>query len=162
MHQFALIPRAPGEPSIHWLADEIARYLDDQWRRVLDDGRDELQRLYGRAGEGAAYGGYAHRLCRPVHDWLTAAGFQSAPSFPGRLSTSREWGAPTARERWMWSVVRSRGGQPAGTLVIKYYHDHTRFNLPRPPQILALTETETSDIEAALGRASAEFASAEP
>jgi hypothetical protein len=138
------------------LATYLRCAIDEHWRAVLRENREELARLYDRAGEGAAYGTYAQRLFRPLRDELERAGLRCTPPFPGTLATSREWGPPKGRERWMWSVVRRAGGAPLGALVVRLAHDHTRFALPRPPGILALDETDGAAIIRAVERAAGE------
>jgi hypothetical protein len=133
------------EKTIEALASSIEQSLHEQWQLVLEQNREELVRLYDKAGE-AAYGRYAGRLFRPLHKQLTQAGFSSFPSFPGTLSTSQEWGPPEERERWMWSVVREAGGAAVGALVVRLVHDHTQFRLPSPPSVLAVKETEAGAI----------------
>jgi len=152
------------------LISQIARELGisdtrvHQWRKELAEHASEafpgsghqqekLLRLYDKASEGAAYGTYAHRLFQPVQEQFKHAGFRSSPNFPGTLSTSREWGPPQERERWMWSVVRQRQGAPLGTIVIQLVHDHTQFRLPHPPGVLALEETDTNAIVQAVSQA---------
>lgn len=142
-----------GEGAVQALAGYIRQHIDERWQEVLREHREELLRLYDDAGEGAAYGTYAQRLFRPVRAQLERAGFRSAPAFPGTLATSREWGPPEARERWMWSVVRPVDEAPLGTLVIRLAHDHTRFRLPYPPGVLALAETDAVAIGRAVARA---------
>jgi hypothetical protein len=142
-----------SEITIQTLASYIQQYILEQWQPVLQQGKEELLRLYDKAGEGAAYGTYAHRLFQPVQEQLKRAGFLSSPSFPGTLTTSREWGPPKERERWMWSIVRHRQATPLGTLVIRLVHDHTQFRLPHPPGVLALEETDTNTIVLAVSHA---------
>lgn len=142
-----------SEITIQTLASYIQQYIQEQWQPVLQQGQEDLLRIYNKAGEGAAYATYAHRLFQPVQEQLKRAGFQSLPSFPGTLSTSREWGPPQERERWMWSVVRYVQAAPSGTLVIRLVHDHTQFRLPYPPGVLALEETDTDAIVQAVSQA---------
>ncbi len=142
-----------SEITIQTLASYIQQYIQEQWQPVLQQGKEELLRLYDKAGEGAAYGTYAHRLFQPVQEQLKRAGIQSSPGFPGTLSTSREWGPPQKRERWMWSVVRHGQAAPLGTIVIRLVHDHTQFRLPHPPGVLALEEIDTNAIVQAVSQA---------
>jgi hypothetical protein len=137
------------EKTIETLASYIEQSLHEQWQLVLEQNQEELVRLYDKAGE-AAYGRYAQRLFRPIYEQLTQAGFSSAPGFPGTLSTSREWGPPRARERWMWSVVREAAEAPIGALVVRLVHDHTQFRLPSAPSVLAVKETDVDAIVQAI------------
>ncbi|HEY6407334.1 MAG TPA: DUF6022 family protein, partial [Ktedonobacteraceae bacterium] len=88
-----------------------------------------------------------------VQEQLKQTGFSSSPSFPGTLSTSREWGPLQERERWMWSVIRQTQGAPIGTIVIRLFHDHTRFRIPHSPGVLALKETDADAIVQAVSQA---------
>jgi hypothetical protein len=137
------------ERTIETLASYIEQWIHEQWHLVLEQNLEELVHLYDKAGE-AAYGRYAGRLFRPIHGQLTQAGFLSSPSFPGTLSTSREWGPLEERERWMWSVVREAAGIPVGALVVRLVHDHTQFRLPSAPSVLAVKETDTNAIVQAI------------
>lgn len=139
-----------SEITIQTLADSIQLSIQEQWQPVLQKDREELLRMWDKAGEGAAYGTYAHRLFQPVQERLKRAGFSSSPSFPGTLSTSREWGPPKERERWMWSIVRHGQGAPLGALVVRLIHDHTQFRIPSPPGILAVKETDADAIVQAI------------
>ena len=139
----------------------IKKYVDERWQQVLQESEEEFVRMFDKVGEGAAYGTYAQRLFRPVHEQLKKSGFHSEPGFPGTLSTSREWGPLSRRERWMWSVVNTAQGVPLGAIVILYFHDHTAFRIPHPPGVLALAATNTNAIVRALSRKSAHFKNAE-
>jgi Family of unknown function (DUF6022) len=150
-----------NEVTIQTLASYIQHYIQEQWQPILQQGQEELLRMYDKAGEGAAYGTYAHRLFQPVQKQLKQAGFRSSPSFPGTLSTSREWGPPEERERWMWSVVREASGAPIGTLVVRLIHDHTQFRLPSAPSVLAVKETDADAIVQAILQAAKQTQSEE-
>jgi hypothetical protein len=139
------------EDTIHALARYVQDYVDERWQPVLREGREELLRLYEKAGE-PAYGTYANKLFRPVREELGRAGFLSEPAFPGALSASREWGPGEDRERWMWSVVQRGQGPPLGAIVVGLFHDHTRFRVPRAPGVLALEETDADAIIRTLSR----------
>lgn len=142
-----------SESTIQTLAGYIQRYISEQWEQVLRENREELLRLYDEAGE-PAYGTFARRLFRPVREQLELAGFRSEPHFPGALPASREWGLPEERQRWMWSVMRRGQGVPVGTIVVGLFHDHTRFRVPRPPEIFALEEIDIEAIVQAVSRRS--------
>lgn len=149
------------EITIHTLASYIKDYSQKQWQSVLRANQVELEHMFDTIGEGAAYGTYATKLLQPIQQQLKRIGYASKPSFPGTLSTSREWGPQRERERWMWCVVRRANEAPLGTLVIVYCHDHTRFRIPRSPDVLALEQTETTAIVEALSHMSAAFKNAE-
>jgi hypothetical protein len=148
-----------SEMTIHLLASAIQQYIHEQWQQVLQQNKEELLRIYDTVGE-AAYGTYAQRLFRPVQKQLKQAGILSEPRFPGTLSTSREWGPLEGRERWMWCVMKQEKGAPFGTIVIRFFHDHTQFRVPHRPVVLALEETETHAIVEALSYTSAHFKNA--
>lgn len=150
-----------NEVTIQTLASYIQQCIQEQWQPMLQQGQEELLRMYDKAGEGAAYGTYAHRLFQPIQEQLKRAGFRSSPSFPGTLSTSREWGPPEERERWMWSVVREAAGAPIGTLVVRLVHDHTQFRLPSPPGVFAVKETDADAIVQAILQAAQQTQSEE-
>ncbi len=143
------------EITIHTLASYIRYYVHDQWQSVLQEKREELLRLFDKAGE-PAYGVYGRALLDPVQEQLKQAGFICEPGFPGDFrSTSVEyWGPPEERERCLWCVVRTDQRMPLGTLVTCVFHDHTRFRIPHPPGTIALEETETPAILEALSHAS--------
>lgn len=138
------------EVTIHALSSYVRQYLAEHWRPVLEEREAELQRTYAQAGEWA-YGVYARALFAPLRDALRRAGFRSAPEFPGAFESSVErWGPPEERERCLWSVIQSPAGETLGTIVVRLFHDHTRFHLPHAPAALALTETDETAIATAL------------
>lgn len=143
-----------GGSGIQVLADYIEQSIHEQWRRVLDECSEELQRRYDEVGE-PAYGVFASRLFRPIRKQLESAGFRSEPRFPGTLAASRERGPIEERERLMWCVMRRNLGVPFGTIVVGLFHDHTRFRIPHPPEILALDQTDTEAIVREMSRGAA-------
>jgi hypothetical protein len=84
---------------------------------------------------------------------------RAEPQLAGDFEISREWGRAdqTDQQRWMWSTIHSADGEPLGTIVTKFYHDHTQFRIPRAPQILGLTETGKENVVEALSKRSAKF-----
>jgi hypothetical protein len=48
--------------------------------------------------------------------------------------------------------VSDRDGTPQGALVYRLFHDHTRFRIPRAPEVLALRETEPGTIRSVIER----------
>ncbi|GCE11547.1 DUF6022 family protein [Tengunoibacter tsumagoiensis] len=78
-----------------------------------------------------------------VADELKEAGFTCNPMFPGTFPLSREqWGPQEERERRSWCVLHQQQTEDLGTLVTSFFHDHTRFRIPRQPVILASTLTD--------------------
>jgi Family of unknown function (DUF6022) len=147
--------------TIHTFASYIKQYIAEKWQHVLQERQKELVHVFDKVGEGAAYGTYAQQLFHPIQEQLKQSGFHSEPGFPGALYTSREWGPLTRRERWMWCMVKTAQGVPLGALVILYFHDHTMFRIPHPPEVLALEATNNQAIVVVLSRMSAHFKDAE-
>lgn len=142
------------EVTIHTLAAYLRESVQARWEAVLRENLPELLELFETAGE-AAYGVYGQKLLGPPFEEIGRAGF-SLEGISGNPPTSsvENWGPPEERERCIWYRVKEAGGKPMGTVVHRYFHDHTRFSIPRAPGILALRETEEQAIRAALSRAS--------
>jgi hypothetical protein len=130
------------------LAEFVGEYVRDRWKLVLREQRDKLLDTFDRVGE-PAYGVYFTALMRPLRQQFAAAGLSTEPAFPGALPYSvEEWGGPMDdRARQMWFVV-TRDDQPApmGTIVVRFFHDHTRFRVPRSPEVIALDVTDPAAI----------------
>lgn len=109
-----------------------------------------------------AYGTHLTLLFSPIHRQLRSAGLHATPSLPGDFAISREWGVPTQddEQRWMWSTIEASDGTALASIVTLTFHDHTRFRLPRAPQIIALTDVGKEAVVAALSRRSANFGAA--
>lgn len=141
------------------LAAHIERHIAQNWQRLLETKHDKLLDAYHRVGE-MAYGAYLEWLFRPLHKQAKQAGLSLSPRFPGDFNISREWGEEEDRQRWMWSTVSARDGAALGTIVVKVFHDHTQFRLPRPVEVIALTETGKDAVVEALAQRSTDFAQA--
>ncbi len=141
----------PGEPELDNIAAYVAQYIHNRWRTVLGDNRVRLLHTFEVAGE-AAYAAYWGLLTRPLRNEFARAGLSTLPAFPGDLTHSVEADGPLAsRERRMWYVVQRPVGKVSiGTLVLNSVHDHTRFRVPRVPQVTALTVTSRPAILRAL------------
>ena len=150
---------ANDEPAIFALGRYIEAQIAQSWQHVLETRHDRLLDTYHRLGE-MVYGAYGEFLFRPVRQQLKQAGFRMTPRLPGEFNISREWGPEEARQRWMWSTISGPDGKAIGTIVVKYFHDHTQFRVPRPPEILALTEADKAAVVAALSRHSPDFSQA--
>lgn len=150
---------AGSEPDIFALGRYIEAHIAENWRYVLETKHDRLLDTYHRLGE-MVYGAYGEFLFRPVRRQLKQAGFRMTPRLPGEFNISREWGPEEDRQRWMWSTISGPDGKAIGTIVVKYFHDHTEFRVPRPPEILALTETGKETVVAALSQHSPDFSQA--
>ena len=62
----------------------------------------------------------------------------------------------------MWSTIHAASGQALGTLVHVIPHDHTRFHVPRRPEMFGVDEIDRGEVEAVLGTRSDDFAVALP
>ncbi len=146
---------------IHTIARAIEAHIAAHWQPILDENAEKLRDAYAKAGD-MAYGTYLTLLFSPIHRQLRSAGLHAAPSLPGDFEISREWGVPTQddEQRWMWSTIETTAGAALGTIVTLTFHDHTRFRLPRPPQIIALPEVGKDAVVAALSHRSANFGAA--
>jgi hypothetical protein len=149
------------ESDIHAVSRYIQEHVAADWQVVLETKHDKLLDAYNRAGD-MAYGTYLDLLFRPVHKWLKQADLRPKPRLPGKFDISREWGREdeTDQQRWMWSTIQTMEGEALGTVVTIVYHDHTQFRIPRPPQILALTETSQEAVVKALSHRSVDFKNA--
>lgn len=144
------------EITIHTLASYIRQYIHEYCQPMLQEHQEELLRTFGKAGE-PTYGVFSRMLFQQLQQELKQAGFACEPDYPPgdlRSGSVEYWGPPEERERCFWSVVRAAQGTLLGTIITQFYHDHTQFRLPLPPSVLALEETETDAIVAALADAS--------
>src|SRR5690606_23216353 len=89
---------------------------------------------------------------------------RAVPPLPGDFDISREWGNEdeSDQQRWMWSEIYAKDGTAIGTLVLIVYHDHTRFRVPRNPDVIALSEVACADVIKELSKLSPDFARALP
>jgi hypothetical protein len=149
------------ERDIHAVGRYIENHIAENWQVVLETRHDKLLDAYNRAGD-MAYGTYLDLLFRPIHKGLKQAGLRPKPRLPGDFEISREWGKQdeTDQQRWMWSIIQATEGEALGTIVTIVYHDHTQFRIPRPPQIIALTQTSQEAVVEALSRRSTDFKNA--
>jgi len=143
------------------LGHRIERHIAESWQAILQTKHDRLLEVFEKAGD-AAYGTYGTLLFRPVRRQLEQAGLRASPRLPGDFEISREWGNAdeSDQQRWMWSTIKTAAGEPLGTIVTLFHHDHTRFRVPRQPGILALREIDKAAVEAELSRRSPDFARA--
>ncbi|MDQ0060541.1 DUF6022 family protein [Paenibacillus harenae] len=150
-----------GEARIKSIARYIEEHISSNWETVLVDHRDKLQKAYEEAGD-MAYGTYLNLLFLPVHRQFKEAGLNPEPRFPGDFDISREWGNEQQdnQQRWMWSTIYGPHQEPIGTIVTVVYHDHTQFQVPRQPEILALKEVGKEAVVESLSALSPEFARA--
>jgi len=102
------------------------------WAIAWQQHLPEIARTYEAKGE-PAYGVYTRRLFAPLLAEMASHDLRSTPRLPGSFRNSAErWGPPTNRERRFWNVITHH--RPAiGTLVICFFHDHTRLRVPSAP-----------------------------
>ncbi len=133
---------APADSQIAALARRTQSFLDENWATAWQQHLPEIARTYEAKGE-PAYGVYTRRLFAPLLAEMASHELRSTPRLPGSFRNSEErWGAPTNRERRFWSIITHCHDEAIGTLVICFFHDHTRLRVPRAPTILALTNTD--------------------
>lgn len=138
----------------------IQEHIDQYCEAVWKENEEKLLKAYEEMGD-VAYGQYLGLLFKPVHQHLKSEGFKFRPKLPGDLNISREWGMNESdRQRWMWSTVRHSDGSDCGTIVMKIFHDHTRFRLPRKPAVTFLYVTGKQEVIRQLSKVSDEFAKA--
>jgi uncharacterized protein DUF6022 len=129
-----------------WMSERLRDGWEESWRTQLP----EIERVWERSGD-PAYGVFVRGLFRPLEEEVTAAGLACRPRLPGTLDGSEErWGPPEHRERRMWSVLREADGPELGALVTRFFHDHTRLRIPRPPSVVALPVTNAEEIREAV------------
>lgn len=131
--------------TIQTVATYLQDYIDTHWQETFQHGRAEFQRIYETAGD-PAYGAYARALFRPLEEQLKQLGISCDSGLPGSFPQSIEQGPMHERERRFWSVLRQDQGQVLGTIVTRYFHDHTQLRIPQKPIMLALEETNPDAI----------------
>ena len=133
---------APADSQIAGLARRTQSFLDENWVTVWQQHLPEVARTSEAKGE-PAYGVYTRRLFAPLLAEMASHDLRSTPRLPGSFRNSEErWGPPANRERRFWSVITHRHHEAIGTLVICFFHDHTRLRVPSAPTALALTDTD--------------------
>ena len=67
---------------------------------------------------------------------------------PGAFPQSEElWGSWEERERRFWSVIHDDNARAIGTLITRFFHDHTAFRTPFMPQVYAIPQIELASIK---------------
>lgn len=140
------------EMTVQSMVNSINQYLQKQWKSVLQMNQNKLSVKFDEIGE-ATYGIYLKKLMTPIIDEMTSAGFILNPGFV--LPNSIEhWGPPEERERCMWCVIKNKDQTPIGTLVVRVFHSHTKFDIPLAPNFFALEETDKDAIIEMISNAS--------
>lgn len=137
----------------------IQEHITQNWELTLKNHPLKLLKAYEEMSE-AAYGVYCQLLLKPVIIALRKLGYRMHPKLPGDLNISREWGEEQHRERWIWTTLKYPDGSDCGTIVMKIFHDHTRFRIPEMPLVSALKVTSRQEIIARLSAISPDFAQA--
>ena len=128
--------------TIETVAAYSQQYLDEHWQAVWQHHLPEIEQVHKHSGD-LAYGMYSRKLFRPLEDELQQAGLTCEPALPGTFPLSREaWGPQEERERRFWCVLRQENGEALGTLVTRFFHDHTGLRIPQAPQVLTLEATD--------------------
>ncbi len=128
------------------VATYAQQYVDEHCQQVLQENRAALEEIYARLGD-PAYASYSQALFRPLFDEIREAALICDPGLPGSFPLSREqWGPQDERERRFWCVLREENGRDLGTLVTRFFHDHTQLRIPRTPIVLPLVQTNQTAI----------------
>ena len=153
---------AAGGEAIVALADEIRKLVHARLAGTLPSRQEEFEARFARDGD-MAYGALNTELFAPVRRLLRERDLFAVPRLPGGFQESREWGNDdeSHQQRWMWSIIRGADGESVGAIAVGVHHDHQRFRLPRPPEILPLPATTTGGVIRALGERLPEFAKAQ-
>ncbi|MFC8149901.1 DUF6022 family protein [Bacillus paralicheniformis] len=150
--------------SIKEIGEQVQSYVAANWKQTLDDHREALLKVFPEL-EDATYGVYLDHLLPPVFESLEQSGFTTIQDagkgdffigkgdfFIGKGLNFRQsmekWGADDCRSRVFWAVISDQQQQPAGTLLFDFFHSHAGFDVPLPPQIYILEETERARIVA--------------
>lgn len=144
---------------IHAIGHKIQQHVNEHWQTIFKACHPEMIAQYDEMGD-TVYGMYGERLFKYSHDQLKEAGLRATPRLPGNFGISREWGPEDLRQRWMWSKIITTDREPIGTIVTVFYHNHLVLDIPRPFDIIALTETSKRDVVKALSTRSTDFAQA--
>ena len=128
--------------SVATVAGWVAEQLASSWQTSWQDHLPMISQAYKRMGE-PAYGLYNRELFAPIQARLTAAGLVCKPAMPGTLPLSEEdWGPEDHRDRRMWTLLYDEQGPGIGTIVTRFFHDHTQLRLPEPPTVVGLSEVD--------------------
>ncbi|HWO96146.1 MAG TPA: DUF6022 family protein [Bacillus sp. (in: firmicutes)] len=143
--------------SIEQLGEIVSDYLQNRWKKVLDENIEELERIFPEY-EDATYGMYVDKLLPPMWTEIEKHGFRSAAEtreddfviagclhFRNSMEKAK-WGTPDHEVRIFWIVIENRHNEQIGTFLFELPHSHTQFRLPAPPALTVLEETERKEI----------------
>jgi hypothetical protein len=133
--------------TLETIANYAQQYVDEHWQKVFQQHLPALEEIHARAGE-PAYARYGQDLFRPLFNEFKQEGLICDPAaLPGTFPLSREqWGPAEERERRFWCVLHQENGGVLGTLITRYFHDHTKLRIPRAPIVLASAQTNQTAI----------------
>lgn len=127
---------------VNWIRHQI----ESTWNRVWNENLPAVSDAYARIGE-PAYAIYNRRLFHPIQQKLTRFTLTCDPALPGTLPLSEEeWGSEDYRERRMWTLFHDLEDDPVGSIVTRFFHDHTQLRLPEPPIVAGLYQTSHDQI----------------
>ncbi|MCZ8519790.1 MULTISPECIES: DUF6022 family protein [Paenibacillus] len=140
----------------------IQQEFTAKWKQVLEEHREELERVFPEL-EDSTYGLYMDYLLPPVFGALERAGYQVLGEvketdfiIAGCLNfrcSLEQWGPEHHRSRVFWITIREEAQQePAGTLLLDFYHSHAGFDVPAAPEITAIPAVDRREIIAAVRR----------
>lgn len=157
-------PQLPSDvtSNIHSLGHFVQKTVDVAFGELYERRIKEFQTLFEQV-EDMAYGKFNMLLFQPVRRAMAVAGLKAVPRLPGNFQTSREWGNQdeTHQQRWMTSKIVRSDGNALGTLAIGSHHDHSRFRMPRSPEVISIEVTQRSDVIGALADRLPEYGQAE-
>lgn len=128
--------------TIQTVANYLQQAINDQWQQVFQQDLEEFQRIFATSGD-PAYAAYSRALFGPIEAQLKEFGLRCGNGLPGVFAHSIErWGPPEERERRFWTAVWPEQGELLGTIITRYFHDHTQLRIPQAPIVLAVEETD--------------------
>lgn len=147
------------EMSIEELGRELSGYIEEHWKKVLEENIDEFKSLFPEY-EDATYGMYLDKLIPPIWNELEKNGFHSAEevkendfviagclNFRNSIEKAK-WGTPDHEMRVFWIVIQNKQKNKIGTIIFEISHSHVQFDLPAPPTITAFAGIERKEITA--------------
>ncbi|WP_062049176.1 DUF6022 family protein [Bacillus sp. JCM 19034] len=139
------------------LEKALNAYVESNWKKILEDNREEFEALFPEYEEGT-YGIYAEKLLVPAWRQVEKAGFRSTAEIKEddyviadfllfRHSLEKEkWGTPSNEKRVFWITIKNSQEEEIGTLLMEMSHSHAGFSIPSPPKFLALQTTNGREI----------------
>lgn len=148
-------PTFSQDMTIEEIGEAGNRYIALQWRALYESMHEQLTAAF-REIEDAAYGLYLDQLMPVLFERLEEAGFSVMEETEehdfviGKCLVFRnsleKWGAEDNRSRVFWNVIQNPQGQPLGTLLTDIPHSHLKFDIPSPPVLYTLHESDREQI----------------